>query len=111
MAATRFFDSETPTSYSTLNTFGGLSRTVTALPSGARLHYAIVKATGLRKFFAKMAKSINRGLFGRTFLDFCKAHSSETSGVPSRHGVLPTAGNNRKSGDMVSRNSGPKFTI
>ena len=110
MPATRFFDSQTPTSYSTPNTFGGLSRTVTALPSGARLHYAIVKATG-QKILRQNGEIVQSGLFGRTFLDFCEAHSSETSAVPSRHGVLSIAGNKRKSGDMVSRNSGPKFTI
>ena len=32
MAATRFLDFSTPTSYSTPNTLGGLSRTVTELP-------------------------------------------------------------------------------
>ena len=35
MAATHFLDSATPTSYSTPNTLGGLSRTVTELPRGA----------------------------------------------------------------------------
>jgi len=34
MAATRFLDSATPTSYSTLNTLWGLTRTVTELPGG-----------------------------------------------------------------------------
>ena len=34
MAATRFLDSATPTSYSTPNTLWGLTRTVTELPSG-----------------------------------------------------------------------------
>ena len=34
MAATRFFDFSIPTSYSTPNTLGGLSRTVTDLPPG-----------------------------------------------------------------------------
>ena len=35
MAATHFLNSATPTSYSTPNTLGGLSRTVTELPLGA----------------------------------------------------------------------------
>jgi len=34
MAATHFFDSATPTSYSTPNTLWGLTRTVTELPGG-----------------------------------------------------------------------------
>jgi len=34
MAATNFFDSATPTSYSTPNTLWGLARTVTELPGG-----------------------------------------------------------------------------
>ena len=74
MAATRFFDSATPISYSTLNTFGGLSRTVKALPSRKPLHYAIVKATTLRIFSrsenGKIVKSDN---FGRNFLELHKS--------------------------------------
>ena len=58
MAATRFFDSATPISYSTLNTFGGLSRTVKALPSGEPLHYAMLKAQNSRKY----SKSTNSGV-------------------------------------------------
>jgi len=51
MAATQFLDSATPTSYSTPNTFGGLSRTVTALPSRDPLHYAMLKGRQFAKIF------------------------------------------------------------
>ena len=53
MAATRFLDFSTPTSYSTPNTLLGLSRTVTELPSGAVTINAIVKASATRKYSVK----------------------------------------------------------
>ena len=111
MAATQFLDSATPTSYSTPNTFGGLSRTVTALPSREPLHYATVKATGLRKFYAKMAKSFNRGSLDALFSNFVTPIRLKLPESLVGTGYLSTAWNNRKSGDMVLRNSGPKFTI
>ena len=74
MAATRFFDSPTPISYSTLNTFGGLSRSLRALPSREPLHYAMLKATGLRIFSrSENGKIALNDHFGRNFLELYKS--------------------------------------
>ena len=50
MAATRFFDFSTPTSYSTPNTLGGLSRTVTELPPGGVTITPLLRPPATRKY-------------------------------------------------------------
>ena len=55
MAATHFFDSETPTSYSTPNTLGCLSRTVTELPLGAVTIAPLLRPPATRKYSVQTA--------------------------------------------------------
>jgi len=50
MAATHFLDSATPTSYSTPNTLGGLSRTVTELSLGAITIAPLLRPSATRKY-------------------------------------------------------------
>jgi len=50
MAASRFLDFSTPTSYSTPNTLWGLSRTVTELPPGAVTISPLLRPRTTRKY-------------------------------------------------------------
>ena len=57
MAATRFLDFLTPTSYSTPNTLGGLTRTVTELPGGNLSITPLLRPSDLEIFRISMTDS------------------------------------------------------
>jgi len=67
MAATRFLDFLTPTSYSTPNTLGGLSRTVTELPLGAVTIAPLLRPPATRNIPSRDGDIAN---FERTLLEF-----------------------------------------
>ena len=71
MAAIRLFDFSTPTSYSTPNTLGGLSRTVTELPLGAVTIAPLLRPSATRNILSRDGDIAN---FERTLL---KIQSSE----------------------------------
>jgi len=66
MAATRFLDFSTPTSYSTPSTLGGLSRTVTDLPAEAVTITPLLRPWTTRKYSKSKMRFSN---FERTFLE------------------------------------------
>ena len=66
MAATHFFDSATQTSYSTPNTLGGLSRTVTELPLGAVTIVPLLRPPATRNILSPDGDIAN---FERTLLE------------------------------------------
>ena len=66
MAATHFFDSATPTSYSTANTLGCLSRTVTELPRVAVTIAPLLRPPATRNILSPDSDIAN---FERTLLE------------------------------------------
>jgi len=107
MAATRFLDFSTPTSYSTSNTLWGLSRTVTELSPGGVTITPLLRPPDLAKIF-KVRRAI---------LPISSAHCSSStrqnfmkfSESLARTRSCRTQSKNRKSDDTFPSKSRPKY--
>ena len=109
MAATRFLDSSTPTSYSTPNTLGGLSRTVTVLPPRAVTITPLLRPSDLEIFRISMTDA-------RFFRNSTKFFSNSNSAISSQFsetlvepGFCRFVQKNPTHGFTVSTKSRPKF--
>ena len=70
MAATRFLDFSTTTSYSTPNTLWGLTRTVTELPGGNLSITPLLRPSDLEIFRISMTDARFFPKFDQLFLEF-----------------------------------------
>jgi len=106
MAATHFLDFSTPTSYSTPNTLGGLSRIITELPPVAVTITPLLRPLATRKYSVEtaMVPTSSAHCSKLSYLIFVKFSASleGTCGyrTPSKH---------RKSVDRVPSKSRPKY--
>jgi len=87
MAATRFFDFSTPTSYSTPNTLGGLSRTVMELPPGGVTITPLLRPLATRKY----CRDGDVANFKRTLLEIVEFNFPEIFSIVRRHVCLSNA--------------------
>ena len=109
MAATRFLDFSTPTSYSTPNTLGGLTRTVTELPGGNHSITPLLRSSDLEIFRISMTDVRFFRNSTEFFSNFNKAISFKFSGALAGQGFCRYVQKNLTHGFIVSTKSRPKF--
>ena len=109
MAATRFLDFSTPTSYSTPNTLWGLTRTVTELPGGNLSITPLLRPSDLEIFRISMTDA--RFLRNSTefFSNSNNAISFQFSEAVVGLGFSQFGQKNPTHGFIVSTKSRPKF--
>ena len=106
MAATRFFDFSIPTSYSTPNTLGGLSRTVTELPPGGVTITPLLRPPATRKYSVETAILPTSSAHCS---NFSRQNFTKFSGSLEHQRSCRTQSTSRKSDDTVPSKSRPKY--